>query len=97
MNRALMNQNTLPFVAPPGPLASAPVAGANEGLYYYDNVTNNLYQSVNGEWVGVNAWLMVGDEYVTLNGENINVDDPNLQLLGANGFVLGINNILVGV
>ena len=42
-------------------------------------------------------WLfMDGDEYVTLNGENINVDDPNLKLLGANGFVLGVNNTVFG-
>ena len=97
MNPALMNQNTLPLVAPPGPLASAPVASANDGKYYYDNVTNNLYQSVNGEWVGVNAWLVDGVLYITQNSENINVDDPNLKLLGANGFALGSNGFILGV
>lgn len=80
-----------------GPIADAPVASENDGLYYYDNVTGNLYQSIGREWVGVNAWLMDGGEYITLNGENINVDDPNLQLLGANGFALGSNGFILGV
>lgn len=34
MKAALMNQNTLPFVAPPGPLANAPVASAYLGGMY---------------------------------------------------------------
>lgn len=81
------NGSGLKFVGS-GPLASAPVASANDGKYFYDNVTSVIYRSVDGEWVGVNAWLIVGDEYVTLNGENINVDDPNLIIIvGETGFI----------
>ena len=65
-----------------GTLASAPDASLNDGLYFYDNVTNNLYQSINGEWVGVNAWLAVDGERVLFGGEQINVGDPNFIIYG---------------
>lgn len=62
---ALMNQNTLPFVAPPGPLASAPVASAGNQNMFYMSTDFGLckyvavFKNEGSDWIncGIPSWL----------------------------------------
>lgn len=63
-----------------GPLASAPAASANNGLYWYDNVTSTLWVSVDGTWgftdypdlesmitlINDNGSILIDDTFVVL-------------------------------
>jgi len=78
---SLTAKSGLKFVAPPGPLASAPVASANDGLYWYDNVTSTLWVSVDGTW-GLPDYPDLGNAVTLIedNG-NILIDDNYVVLV----------------